>query len=85
MVEALSRATHKYDKEDKLHGYKEIATLHYVVYVAQDRPYVTVYERTDKPDVWLNTDYKTLDSSAQLGDLALPLREVYHKIQFPQA
>ncbi len=85
LVEVMSPGTHKYDNEDKLPLYKDVSTLHYLVYAAQDRPYVTVYERTDKPDVWLNTDYKTIDSIAQLGELALPLREIYHKIQFPQA
>ena len=85
LVEVMSPGTHKDDNEDKLRLYKDVSTLHYLVYAAQDRPYVTVYERTDKPDVWLNTDYKTIDSIAQLGELALPLREIYHKIQFPQA
>lgn len=83
LVEVMSPGTYRYDNEDKLPLYKDVPTLHYLVYVAQDRPYVTVYERTDQPDVWLNTDYKTLDSVAKLGDLSLPLREIYHKIQFP--
>ena len=83
LVEVLSPSTKKYDQEFKLEYYKELPSLHYVVYAAQNRPYLTVYERTDQPDVWLNTDYKTLDSIAKLGELTLPLREIYHKIQFP--
>lgn len=85
LVEVMSPGTYKYDNEDKLPLYKDVPTLQYLVYAAQDRPYLTVYERTDKLDVWLNTDYKTIDSVAQLGELALPLREIYHKIQFSQA
>ena len=53
-----------------------------MILVAQNRPFVSFYTRTDQPDTWLNTDYKTLDSVARLGELALPLREIYHKIQF---
>lgn len=83
VVEILSPSTMKYDKEHELDYYKELPSLQYVVYVAQNRPYLTIYERTDQPDVWLNTDYQTLDSVAKLGDLTLPLREIYHKIQFP--
>lgn len=83
VVEVMSPGTYRYDNEDKLPLYKDVPTLQYVVYAAQDRPYVTVYERTDKPDVWLNTDYKTFDRVAKLGDLTLPLREIYHKIAFP--
>ena len=82
LVEVMSPGTYRYDKEDKLPLYKDVPTLQYLVYAAQDRPYITVYERTNQVDVWLNTDYKTLDSVAQLGDLPLPLTEVYHKIQF---
>ncbi|GAB4023708.1 Uma2 family endonuclease [Spirosoma koreense] len=85
LVEVMSPETYRYDKEDKLPLYKDVPTLQYLVYAAQDRPYLTVYQRTDQPDVWLNTDYKTIDSIAQLGDLSLPLREIYHKIQFSQA
>ncbi|MFD2570753.1 Uma2 family endonuclease [Spirosoma soli] len=83
VVEVMSPGTYRYDNEDKLPLYKDVPTLHYVVYAAQDRPYLTVYERTEQPDVWLNTDYKTLDSVAKLGDLTLPLSEIYHKITFP--
>lgn len=83
LVEVLSPSTMRYDKEDKLEYCKDLPSLQYVVYAAQNRPYLTIYERTDQPDVWLNTDYRTLDSVAKLGDLTLPLREIYHKIQFP--
>lgn len=84
LVEVLSPGTSKYDQEAKLPSYKDVASLRYIIYVAKDQPYVSVYERTDEPDVWKNTDYKTLDSVAQLGDLALPLREIYHKITFSE-
>ncbi|MCY7356621.1 MAG: Uma2 family endonuclease, partial [Rudanella sp.] len=82
LIEVLSKSTMKYDKEDKLPAYKDVPSLQYVVYVGQDRPYVSVYERTNQPNTWLVTDYKTLDSTARLGDLNLPLNEIYHKITF---
>lgn len=85
LVEVMSKGTQKYDNEDKLPLYKNVFSLRYLVYAAQDRPYLTVYERTDQPDTWLNTDYKTLDSIAILGDLALPLREIYNKVPFATA
>lgn len=80
VVEVLSKSTGKYDQGDKLSNYKEVTSLHYIVHIWQDRPFVSVYQRTDDPNTWLNTDYKTLDSIARLGDLSLPLSEVYHKI-----
>ncbi len=83
LVEVTSRSTGKYDKDEKLPLYKDVGTLQFALLVSQSRPFVSVFERTDQPNVWLNTDYKTLDSVAKLGDLMLPLREIYHKIQFP--
>jgi Uma2 family endonuclease len=84
VVEVLSRSTSQYNKEHKLPLYKDIETLYYIVYVAQNRPCLTVYERTQTPDVWLNTDYRRLDSIARLGELTLPLNKTYHKIDFAQ-
>lgn len=82
LIEVFSPSTMKYDKDEKLSGYKDVSSLQYIVHVWQNRPYVSVYERTENPDAWLNTDYKTLDSVARLGDLSLPLNEIYHKITF---
>ncbi len=82
LVEVFSPSTMKYDEGDKLADYKDIPSLQYIVHVWQTRPYVSVYERTANPNTWLNTDYKTLDSTARLGDLSLPLNEIYHKITF---
>ena len=72
VVEVLSKSTIKYDQGDKLSDYKDVPSLQYIVHIWQNRPFVSVYERTDTPDTWLNTDYKTLDSVAHLGDLSLP-------------
>lgn len=82
VVEVLSKSTSKYDQDDKLPAYKDIDTLQYIVYVAQDRPYVSVWARTPTPNVWLNSDYRRLDEAVQLGDLSLPLTQIYHKITF---
>jgi Uma2 family endonuclease len=81
-VEVLSKSTSKYDQGDKMSDYKDVPSLQYIVHVWQNRPYVSVYERTENPDSWLITDYKTLDSVARLGDLTLPLNDIYHKITF---
>ena len=62
--------------------YKDVPSLQCIIHLWQNRPFVSVYERTDNPDSWLVTDYKTLDSVARLGELTLPLNEIYHKITF---
>lgn len=82
VVEVLSKSTSKYDQGDKMTDYKDVPSLQYIIHLWQNRPFVSVYERTDNPDSWLVTDYKTLDSVARLGELTLPLNEIYHKITF---
>lgn len=82
VVEVLSKSTSKYDQGDKMTDYKDVPSLQGIIHLWQNRPFVSVYERTDNPDSWLVTDYKTLDSVARLGDLSLPLNEIYHKITF---
>ena len=82
VVEVLSKSTSKYDQGDKMTDYKDVPSLQCIIHLWQNRPFVSVYERTDNPDSWLVTDYKTLDSVARLGDLSLPLNEIYHKITF---
>ncbi len=84
LVEVTSKSTGKYDKDEKLPLYRELPSLQYALTVSQTRPLVTVEARTDQPDVWLTTDYRTLDSVVQLGDLQLPLREIYHKLNFAE-
>jgi Uma2 family endonuclease len=80
--EVLSKTTKAYDLGTKLGCYKTIPTLRHVLFVDQTQPYVTTYTRTDTPDAWLNHDYRTLDDTVRLGDLILPMREIYRKINF---
>ena len=34
------------------------------------------------PDAWLSQTYRSLDDTVRLGDLALPMREIYRKVKF---
>ena len=82
VVEVLSKSTRKFDEGEKLAYYKLIPSLQHILLVDQTRPFASVYSRTGNPDEWLNHDYRTLESIIRLGDLSLPMQEIYRKAVF---
>lgn len=82
VVEVLSKSTRSFDMTEKLAYYKLIPSLKYVLFVDQLRPFASVYTRTETPDEWLNRDYRTLESVVQLGDVQLPMQDIYRKMTF---
>ena len=77
IVKILSKSTRKFDEGEKLAYYKLIPSLKHILLVDQNKPFASVYSRTDAPNEWLNHDYWTLDAIVRLGDLELPMREIY--------
>lgn len=82
VVEVLSKSTRKFDMTEKITYYKLIPSLQYILFVDQYRPFASVYSRTGVPDEWLNHDYRTLDSVVRMGDLELPMVDIYRKLVF---
>ena len=80
VVEVLSKATQDFDMSEKLVNYKAIETIKQIIFVAQDRPWISTYSRTNEPNVWINTDYDSLDNMAIIDNLTISLREIYKKI-----
>ncbi len=82
VVEVLSKSTRKFDMGEKLDYYKLIPSLQHILLVDQTRPLASIYSRTSVPDEWLNHDYRSIDSVVKLGDLELPMKDIYRKIVF---
>ncbi|GAB3954917.1 Uma2 family endonuclease [Spirosoma harenae] len=79
VVEVLSKSTKAYDQSDKLDQYRLIPSLKHILFVSQEEPFVRIYSRTEQPSQWLDTDYRSIDDTVQVGDLSLPLRSIYRK------
>ncbi len=58
VVEVLSPATERYDREQKRLYYQELASLREYVLVAQDRRRVEVWRRTRVDDEWAHTIHR---------------------------
>jgi Uma2 family endonuclease len=82
VVEVLSKSTRKFDQGEKLAEYKLIPSLQHILFVDQTKPFASVYSRTDNADEWLNQDYRTLESVVRLGELTLPMQDIYRKTVF---
>ncbi len=82
VVEVLSKSTRVFDSIEKLGYYKLIPSLKHILLVDQEQPFVSVYSRTDVPNAWLNHDYRSLDETVRLGDMALPMTAIYRKSPF---
>ena len=80
VVEVLSKATQDFDMSEKLVNYKAIETIKQIIFVAQDRPWISTYTRTNEPNVWINTDYDSLENVAIIDNLTVSLRDIYKKI-----
>jgi Uma2 family endonuclease len=80
VVEVLSKATQDFDMSEKLVNYKTIETIKQIIFVAQDRPWISTFTRTNEPKVWMNTDYDSLENIAIIDNLTISLRDIYKKI-----
>lgn len=61
-------------------NYKAIETIKQIIFVAHDRPWISTYIRTNEPNVWINTDYDSLENVAIIDNLTVSLRDIYKKI-----
>lgn len=83
LVEVLSSSTEAYDRGDKFTNYKSIESLSEYLLVAQHRPHITHYSKTNDGR-WSYEEINGLDGSIALVALGceLELREVYEDVEF---
>ncbi len=83
IVEVLSESTEEYDRGEKFHNYKRIASFKEYVLVIQKIPLVTASYRI-KPNTWEDTEAEGLESSINLRSLeiSLDLKKIYKSIPF---
>jgi Uma2 family endonuclease len=86
LVEVLSPSTERYDRGAKFAHYQTLESLADYVLISQDETKVEHFAR-QPADKWLFSMYQGLEAVAPLPsiDCALPLTEVYDKVEFPEA
>ena len=84
LFEVLSKSTEAYDRGAKADNYRRIDSLRAYILVSQIAPHIEIFERqTNGP--WTFAEAKELGGSLTIAaiQVALPLSEVYHRVQFP--
>jgi Uma2 family endonuclease len=83
IVEVLSSSTESYDRGDKFMHYRRLESLREYVLVSQDK--VLVERFTRQGEQWLLTEFRNMDETLRLDsiDSAVPLREIYARIELP--
>jgi Uma2 family endonuclease len=83
IVEVLTKSTESYDRGDKFMHYRRLESLREYIVVSLDK--VLVERFTRQGDEWLLTEFRNLNETLWLAsiDCAVPLREIYAKIDFP--
>jgi Uma2 family endonuclease len=82
LIEVQSDSTRKEDRGLKLRCYKQLDSVDYIIHVDQYLPYVSVFTKNGSIHHWFNDDYYSLDETVKLGDFALSMQDIYHKVSF---
>ena len=77
VIEVLSLSTRGFDLGPKLHNYKKIQSLQEVVFVEPEKALVSVFKRDQVPYQWINTESEGLESSIQIANQAVFLKDIY--------
>lgn len=80
VIEVFSDGTWDYDMTEKLPNYKLCASLHYIIYLHQHKPFATIHTRTEQG--WVSTDCMGLDSSFTFEGMEILLKNIYRKVIF---
>jgi Uma2 family endonuclease len=86
IIEVLSDSTKDYDRGGKFEQYRAIDSYVEYLLIAQDRPHVEHHTRQPNK-TWILQETNDLDDTLHLKSIpcALPLTEIYRKIEFPNA
>jgi len=86
VTEVLSESTRRTDLGEKRDAYLSIATLKVLLLVGSDGAYVLVHRRRPEGG-FAAEEYKDLEAVIELSEIgaALPLAELYERIEFPPA
>ena len=82
VIEILSDSTEYLDKTTKTRCYKKIPSLRQIVFVSQKEKHVRILER--EGERWIDTEFYEEGDVLEIGDCAIPLTEIYRKVEFPE-
>ena len=85
IIEVLSDSTEHIDRGEKWQCYQTIPSLKQYFLISQNEMRVESFSRHNGQKEWLYTDWSNEDDKIKLGDILLPMKEIYHKVKFAEA
>jgi Uma2 family endonuclease len=82
VIEVHSPSTKGFDLGTKLDCYKTIPSVKQIIYINTDKPAITVFNRTQKPNQWLNLDYSNMNEKVKILNRSLAMTKIYQKVDF---
>lgn len=77
---AQSQERPKLGKTTKTRCYKKNPSLRQIVFVSQKEKHVRILER--EGERWIDTEFYEENDVPHIGDCAVPLTEIYRKVEF---
>ncbi len=77
IVEVLSESTFNYDLGAKRWKYEEMSTVQEIIFVDPLDHEIIVCQRTDRPNVWMETLYRQPDEIVSIDGFQIQLSEIF--------
>ena len=60
----------------------ELDSIHQIIYIEQNTPYITIYTKNQDNQHWFNDDFDDLDGMVRIDEVDISMKEIYHKVIF---
>ncbi len=80
LVEIHSDSTEEFDMKKKLPCYKKLDSIHQIIYIEQNKPYITIYTKNQSIQHWFNDDCDDLNGTIKIDGVDVSMKDIYHKV-----
>lgn len=80
VIEVLSPSTREKDLSEKLPRYKKTPSIRHILYIEQDRPFITIYDRIGDSPRWETVDYDSLEQAVPVLGTMVPMQKIYENV-----
>lgn len=80
LVEIHSDSTEEFDMKKKLPCYKKLDSIHQIIYIEQNKPYITIYTKNQSNQHWFNDDSDDMNGTIKIDGVDVLMKDIYHKV-----
>ena len=80
LVEIHSDSTEEFDMKKKLPCYKKLDSIHQIIYIEQNKTYITIYTKNQSIKHWFNDDSDDINGTIKIDGVDVLMKDIYHKV-----